>query len=205
MPKQAIHIRVGKYFLKEVFECMKNMVKRIDDKNNQKHIKAESYTIFRKFKTRFPVNKAPKDFFHPFYVTRLMKPESQTITENGKERIAKYVSIFGFLRTMFLGILSGDPRIGYLSKRVMRYKKTQEISKLFEDFIRVYREEIGFNKKTLPKHILASANIFSACEQKPKNLCFPPKCEYIHHTRRSKGYCRTKKTRKNKKNKTISN
>jgi hypothetical protein len=196
MPKQAKHIRVGKLFLKQVHDRMSEMVKELREKNKRSPLKKEAYDVLKTFTRTFPIHDTPKQFFRQFYVTKLMKSETQPIKENGTERIARYVRIFGLLRTLFLGILSGDPRIGFLSKRVRRYAKTRQIVDILESFVNLYRNEIGFTKRTLPKHILASANTFSACEQKPKNLCFPPKCEYIHHTRRAKGYCRTKKTRK---------
>jgi len=192
MPKRTGHIRVGKLFLKELFDKMKHMKSQVKSKD----LSPENLKILHNFSTRFNTEEKPKNFFMPFYKTRLMRSESLKIEENGKQRIAKYVSIFGYLRTLFLGILSGDPRVGYLSRRVQRYKKTKEVTELFESFIRLYRDIIGFKKVDVPKHILASANVFSKCEQKPKNLCFPPTCEYIHHTRRARGYCRTKKTRK---------
>jgi hypothetical protein len=192
MPKRTGHIRVGKLFLKELFDKVKRMKNVIMSKD----LTPDNLNIVKKFNTRFNTNDKPKDFFMPFYKTRLMRSESLTITEHGKERTANYVSIFGYLRTLFLGVLSGDPRIGFLSRRIQKYKKTKDVTDIFEAFIRLYREVIGFKKISLPRHILASANVFSKCEQKPKNLCFPPTCEYIHHTRRSKGYCRTKKTRK---------
>lgn len=194
MPKRTGHIRVGKLFLKQVFEEFKEMKSKL-----QSHtLLPEQESIVKRFFKTFNIHKKPKDFFLPFYKTKLMRAESMRIKEDHSERIANYVKIFGFLRTLFLGILSGDPRIGYLTKRVKRYQKTRDTAELFESFIRVYREVIGFKKREVPKYILASANVFSVCEQKPKNLCFPPKCEYIHRTRRSRGYCRTKKTRKNK-------
>jgi len=192
MPKRTGHIRVGKLFLKELFEKVKHMKSQV----MTKELTRDDLKLVRTFSTRFNLEKKPKDFFLPFYKTRLMKSEAMKIKENGGERVANYVSIFGYLRTLFLGILSGDPRIGYLSRRVQRYKKTREVTELFEDFIRIYRKVVGFKKIEIPRHIQASANVFSKCEQKPKNLCFPPSCEYIHHTRRAKGYCRTKKTRK---------
>ena len=183
---------MGKLFLKEVFDKIKLMKSQIVSKD----LSSENLNIVEKFNSRFNTKDKPKDFFMPFYKTRLMKSESLKIKENDKERIASYVSIFGYLRTLFLGVLSGDPRLGFLSRRVQKYKKTKEITEIFEAFIRLYRNTYGFQKEKIPRHILASANIFSKCEQKPKNLCFPPACEYIHHTRRAKGYCRTKKTRK---------
>lgn len=194
MPKQSTFVRVGKLFLKEVFEEVRRMVKRLDSK-----VKESDRKTIREFTYRFNTDKEPKDFFRPFYVTKLMKAGSMRVKEDGVERSAKFVSIFGFLRKLFLGILSGNPRTGYLSRRVEKYKKTKEDVELFESFIRIYRDTIGFEKRSLQRHLLASANVFSACEQKPKNLCLPPKCQYIRHTHRSKGYCRTKKTRKNRK------
>lgn len=199
MPKRTGHIRVGKLFLKELFDKIKLMKSQIKSKD----LSSENLKLFHKFSTMFNTEEKPKNFFMPFYKTRLMKSESLKIKDNGnKQRIANYVSIFGYLRTLFLGILSGDPRVGYLSRRVQRYKKTKEVTETFESFIRLYRNIIGFNKVEIPKYILASANVFSTCEQKPKNLCFPPTCEYIHHTRRAKGYCRTKQTRKKSRNNT---
>jgi hypothetical protein len=181
------------------------MVKRLKEKNRISRLKKEDYYTLQRFTKTFDTTQKPKDFFMPFYKTRLMKPERMPIKENGQERIANYVSIFGFLRTIFLGVITGDPRLGYLSKRVQKYKKTMEITDLLESFIRMYRNVIGFHRRTPPKHILASANVFSQCEKKPKNLCFPPKCEYIHHTRRARGYCRTKRTRKNKRTRSRKN
>ena len=201
MTKRSIHIRVGKLFLKEVFDMFKTMVSSIKSHNKKHRLNDTDYQILTDFDKMFPTNKSPKYFFGQFYTTRLMKPGRQVIKENGKERISRYVSIFGHLRTLFLGVLSGDPRVGFLSKRVYKYKKTKEVVDIFDEFIKLYRQIKGFNKSIIPKHILKSANAFSDCESKPKNLCFPPSCEYIHHTRRTKGYCRTKKTRKNKKNK----
>lgn len=192
MPKRTGHIRVGKLFLKELFDKVKHMNSQV----MANELSPDDLKLVQTFSRRFNLEKKPKDFFLPFYKTRLMKTESIKIKENGGARVANYVSIFGYLRTLFLGILSGDPRIGYLSRRVQKYKKTREITELFESFIRVYRKIIGFKRTGIPRHIQASANVFSKCEQKPKNLCFPPSCEYIHHTRRAKGYCRTKKTRK---------
>lgn len=192
MPKQTRHIRVGKLFLKELFEKIKYMKKQIRSRD----LSPENKKILHKFNSKFNTEQKPKNFFMPFYKTKLMRSESQKIQENGIQRTANYVNIFGYLRTLFLGILSGNPRIGYLSRRVQRYQKTKEVTELFESFIRLYRETIGFKKVNVPKQVLASANVFSKCEKKPKNLCFPPTCEYIHHTRRSRGYCRTKKTRK---------
>lgn len=205
MPKQTKHIRVGKLFLKETFDTFQDMVKKLKEKNALSRLKKDDYDTLQRFTKIFDTTKKPKNFFMPFYKTRLMKPETMTIKENGQERTANYVSIFGFLRTIFIGVISGDPRLGYLTRRVQRYKKTKETTDLLESFIRVYRNTIGFHKITLSRHILASANVFSQCEQKPKNLCFPPKCEYIHHTRRSRGYCRTKKTRKNKRTRSSKN
>lgn len=187
MPIRTNFIRVGKLFLKEVFDEFKKLRQRLGDSKELKQ-----------FDLWFDLTKKPKDFFKLFYKTRLMRAETMEITSERKPRTARFVTVFGYLRTIFLGVLSGDPRVGFLSKRIHRYKKTINIINVFEDFIKLYRKTIGFNKKTVADHILASGNVFSECERKPANLCLPPSCEYIHHTRRSKGYCRTKKTRKNK-------
>jgi hypothetical protein len=107
-----------------------------------------------------------------------------------------FVKIFGFLRTLFVGVLKGDPRTGYLSRRVKKYSTTSKIVDIFEDFISLYREKIGFFPHSVRHEILASANLFSKCEKKPEELCHRPECKYIPSTYKRGGYCRTNITRR---------
>lgn len=188
MPIRAKHIRVGKLFLSEVYHEIKQIRKQLEHATlSQEHTRQ-----IKEFDKMFNLEKHPKDFFKEFYKTRLMRLESMVIKDYHHTRKARYVKIFGLLRTLFLGILGGDPRTGFLTNRIAKYKRSNEVAGVFENFVKVARAVLSFKKKEIPKHILASANAYSTCEAKPKNLCLPPQCEYIHHTRRTRGYCRMK-------------
>lgn len=187
MPMRKSYKRVGNLFLKELYQ----KVKELRSKMNTTTLSPKELKIVRKFDRLFYTKSKPSVFYKNFYRSGLMNSKHQTIDK----RKVYFVEIFGFLRVFFLGILSGDPRTGYLQRRVKKYEATYDIVNTFVDFIVLYRKKFGFRKTKLPEKLLASANVFSSCEKKPYDLCLPPKCEYIRRTRRSKGYCRTKTRR----------
>jgi len=189
MSVQKGYKRVGKLFLKNVYEKIKKLRSKMDTIS----LKPEEESLLRKFDGMFYTKKKPNVFYKSFYRSGLMIAKHQVV----EKRKVYYVEIFNFLRIFFIGILSGDPRTGYLRRRVSKYEATYDIVDTFESFIVLYRKKFKFKKHKLSHKILASANVFSKCEKKPYELCLPPKCEYIRRTRRARGYCRTK-TRKAK-------
>jgi hypothetical protein len=184
MPFVTAYQKVGKLFLSEVFSSFQKMRNRL----RGLEFTEDDEIILRKFDSNFHTNQKPKQFYNPFYRTKLMKVERY----DGKF----FVKIFGFLRTLFVGVLKGDPRLGYLSRRVTKYKETLNIVNIFEDFLLLYRKKIGFFPHSVRHDILASANLFSECEKKPEELCHRPECKYIPSTLKRSGYCRTNTTRR---------
>lgn len=184
MPIATTYEKVGKLFLSEVFttfQKMRNRMRGIELAEGEE-------PIIRKFDANFHTNAKPKQFYNPFYRTKLMKVEKY----EGKI----FVKIFGFLRTLFVGVLKGDPRVGYLSRRVSNYKATLDVVNIFEDFITLYREKIGFFPHPVRSEVLGSANLFSECEKKPEELCHRPECKFVPSTMKRSGYCRTNVTRR---------
>jgi hypothetical protein len=188
MPTKPSYEKVGKLFLSEVFKSFQTLRNRL----RSLEINQDEEQIIKKFDNNFKTTAKPKQFYFNLYKTKLMKVEQIGNTS--------YVKIFGFLRTLFIGILKGDPRAGYLSKRTIKYEATNKLVSILEDFIHLYRKKVGFFPHPVSDDVLASANLFSSCEKKPYELCHSPKCTFIHSTAKRGGYCRTNITRKNKRN-----
>ena len=184
MPVATTYEKVGKLFLSEVFSNFQRMRNRL----RGMELTEDEESVIRKFDSNFHTNQKPKQFYNPFYRTKLMKVDRY----DGKI----FVKIFGFLRTLFVGVLKGDPRVGYLSRRVTKYEATLRVVTMFEDFLSLYRTKIGFYPHPVREDILASANLFSECEKKPEELCHRPQCKYIPSTLKRTGYCRTNITRR---------
>ena len=184
MPIATTYEKVGKLFLSEVFATFQ----KLRNKLRGFEFSEEEELILKKFDENFHTNEKPKQFYNPFYRTKLMKIE--------KYDNKIFVKIFGFLRTLFIGVLKGNPRIGYLSRRVTKYQATSKVVDIFEDFISLYREKVGFFPHPVRSDILASANLFSECEKKPEELCHRPECKYVRPTLKHGGYCRTNVTRR---------
>lgn len=125
------------------------------------------------------------DFFKYYIQTNLIsKPKTPD-----KDKLL----IFGYLRTLFLGILRSSPRTNVLSKRVKKYERTYQLSKTLESFLKLYRKKIGFIKHELSQDILKEAGkTISECKNLPQQACLPPRCQYVKKTMKNGhvyGYC----------------
>jgi hypothetical protein len=132
------------------------------------------------------------DFFKYYIQTNLISKSKHP----DKDKLL----IFGYLRTLFLGILRSSPRTNVLSKRVKKYERTYELSKALESFLSLYRKKIGFTKRELSQDVLKEAGkTISKCKNLPQQACLPPRCQYVQKTMKNgmiRGYCAKKYTRR---------
>jgi hypothetical protein len=130
-------------------------------------------------------------FFKEYYRTNLISKHKTDSTK---------VLMFGFLRTIFLGILRGTPRTKVFAKRVHKYKITHKLAQSLEDLLILYRKRIGFHKRILPKEVYQKAGTQSECKDLPEHACLPPKCQYNRTRRNGKlvEYCSIHESRRRK-------
>lgn len=139
--------------------------------------------IIKTFRNNHPMGKYGLEFFSKYFRTNLISkaPSDKPGT----------ILIFGFLRTLFLGILRGSPRTNIFTKRVRVYKETYELASSLEEFLQLYRRRIGFTKIDISRTIYRESGTKSECKDLPEYACQPPICRYIRTIRNGKitGYC----------------
>jgi len=187
MTRKDVWFIVDKTFLRHVQTELTRLYRGLQD--SYKDPPEKAVHIMRSFSHTHPIGGSPDDFFRNYYRTNLIAPHKDD---------PEKVLMFGFLRTIFLGILRGAPRTRVFTRRVRKYKETYRLASSLEEFLSLYRRRVGFKKRELPREIYQEAGTQSECKDLPEYACLMPKCRYIRTVRKGKAveYCARHESRR---------
>lgn len=181
MPKNDVWFEVYLSFLKDVYFRLREMNEQIEY-SYKGSIPEKSQHIIDEFRKYHPLDGGPGKMYREYFRTNLIHK-----IEGERNK----VMMFGFLRTLFLGILRGRPKINVFTRRVSRYKATHYLAKSLEDFLKLYRRRIGFDITQLSRKTLRSSGKISHCSGLPESNCLKPMCVYIRPEDPSReGFCK---------------
>lgn len=190
MPKRDVWEEIYIQFLVQVYKRIKTIRHRI----GSTRLTDKELEQYREFK-RIHSYKTFQEFLGELKRTGILQVDYNPETKKTHYRL------FGFTRTLFIGILKGDPRTGYTTGRIEKYKATFHQMKTLENLLGLYRKYYGFRRINLSRKQLRQAGVLSHCSGKSEDKCDPTQCEWIETTPSFPGYCRTRlgkqKTRKN--------
>lgn len=184
MTRKDVWFVVDKAFLRHVKTELLRLYRTLDE--SYKSPPEKSIRIMKTFNSAHQINTIDHSstdmFFRNYYRTNLIAPHKDD---------PEKVLMFGFLRTIFLGILRGSPRTHVVTRRVRKYKETYRLVSALEEFLSLYRRRIGFKKRDIPREIYQAAGTQSECKDLPEYACLMPKCLYIRTVRKGKPveYC----------------
>jgi hypothetical protein len=186
MPKRDVWEEIYIQFLVQVYKRIKKIRHRVGSKRLTE-TELEQYREFQ----RIHSYKTFQEFLGELKRTGILQVDYNPETKKTHYRL------FGFTRTLFIGILKGDPRTGYTSGRIEKYKATFHQMKTLEDVLIMYRKYFGFRRINLTRKQLRQAGVLSHCSGKSEDKCDPKRCEWIETTPFVPGYCRTKLAKPN--------
>jgi hypothetical protein len=181
MPKRDVWEEIYLPFLVQVFKRIKTIRHRIEETHLTQH-ELEEYRGFKEIHSY----QSFQEFLGELKRTGILQVDFNPETKRTHYRL------FGFTRTLFIGILKGDPRGGYTTGRIQKYKATYQQMKTLENLLGLYRKYYGFRRINLTRKQLRQAGVLSHCSQKPQDRCDPARCEWIESTPSFPGYCRTR-------------
>ena len=187
MTRKDVWFIVDKAFLRHVQSELSRVYKGLKDSYKEPPEKA--VRIMREFYKTHPIGGSTDEFFRNYYRTNLISTHKDD---------PEKVLMFGFLRTIFLGILRGAPRTRVFTRRVRKYRETYRVASALEEFLSLYRRRVGFKKRELPNKIYQEAGTQSECKDLPEYACLAPKCRYIRTVRKGKAveYCARHESRR---------
>jgi|AntAceMinimDraft_13_1070369.scaffolds.fasta_scaffold00144_28 hypothetical protein len=189
MVRKDVWFLVDKVFLSRVHVELEHLYRKL--KESYKAPPEKTIRIMRSFTKSHPLNGSVDQFFTNYYRTNLIAKHKDDPSK---------VMMFGFLRTILLGILRNSPRTRVFTKRVRRYQETYRIAKSLEDFLSLYRRRVGFHKKTLSSIVFQEAGTQSECKDLPEYACLPPRCRFVQTVRNGRpiSYCSRHESRRRK-------
>jgi hypothetical protein len=187
MTKKDVWFIVDKKFLGHVQAELTRLHRKLQDSYKEPPEKA--IRIMRAFTYYHPIGGIQEAFFSNYYRTNLIAKHKDDPTK---------VMMFGFLRTIFLGILRGAPRTRVFTRRVRKYKETYRLAYSLEEFLSLYRRRVGFKKRELPREIYLESGTKSECKDLPEYACMAPRCRFIKTVRKGKPveYCTRHESRR---------
>ena len=173
MTRKDVWFIVDKSFLNHVQSELTRLYRTLQD--SYKYPPDKAVRIMRSFIRKHPIGGSHDEFFQNYYRTNLIAKHKDDPTK---------IMMFGFLRTIFLGILRGAPRTRVFTQRVRKYKETYQLAYSLEEFLSLYRRRIGFKKRELSREIYIQSGTKSECKDLPEYACLLPKCSYIKTVRK---------------------